>query len=253
MTPDKTIESVARKPLPTPAGQPALAMPTLLNVENFEISRFRRTRIFRAAGFHVVEASGAREALATAARRQLSIALIDVSLPDSNGVELCDTLKRLQPDLPILLISPTAVSPELRQAGLAAGAHSYLGEPVESETLLRTVADALSGAAAESPSDTWLVTDARGVILEASSLGAHLLSASQRGLRQRNLIVFFEHDRDGWRDAMVRADRGERIVRSGHLRPKERRPIRVQVQIQKTRDPGGPSLLWSFRQDEQLG
>jgi CheY-like chemotaxis protein len=252
MTPEKPGASLDPQPQ-SPAAQPALVMPTLLNVEDFEPSRFRRTRIFRAAGFNVIEASSGREALAAAARRQLSIALIDVYLPDSNGVELCDTLKRLQPDLPILLISATGVSPELRQAGLAAGAHTYLGEPVETEILLRSVADALSGIASESPSETWLVTDARGVILEASSLGAHLLSASQRGLRQRSLIVFFEHDRDGWRDAMVRADRGERIVRSGHIRPKERRPVRVQVQIQKTRDPGGPSLLWSFRSEEQLG
>lgn len=227
-----------------------LMVPTLLNVEDFEPSRFRRTRIFRAAGFNVVEAASAREALAAAARRSLSIALIDVHLPDSSGIDLCDTLKRLHPELPVLLISAAGISPEIREAGLAAGAHSYLDEPVASEALLRSVGNALTGIAAEAPSDTWLVTDCRGIILEASGPGARLLSASQRGLRQRNLIVFFEHDRDGWRDAMMRAARGERIVRSGHVRPKERRPIRVHVEIHKTNDGIAPPLLWTFRQAE---
>jgi len=242
------INSENRRPLPQSTGTEPTAplMPTLLNVEDFEPARFRRTRLFRSAGFHVVEAASAREALAAAARRPLSIALIDINLPDSNGIELCDTLRRLQPDLPVLLISAAGISAETRQAGLAAGACSYLGEPVESDVLLQSVGDALTGVASESLSDTWLVTDLRGTILEASTLGAHLLSASQRGLRQRNLIVFFEQDRDGWRDAMVRADRGERIVRMGQLRPKERRPVRVQVQIQKSSDRGAPSLLWSF-------
>ena len=223
------------------------SVPTLLNVEDFEPSRFRRTRIFRAAGYKVVEAATAREALTAAALRQLSVALIDVFLPDSNGIDLCDTLKRLHPNMPVLLISSAGISPQIRDAGLAAGADGYLGEPVESETLLRSVGNALSGGAAETTSDTWLVTDSRGIILEASTPAARLLSASQRGLRQRSLIVFFEQDRDGWRDAMTRASRGERVVRSGHLRPKERRPIRVHVEIQKTTGEIAPPMLWSFR------
>ena len=242
------MESVQRAP--NVRTDPPLSVPTLLNVEDFEPSRFRRTRIFRAAGYKVVEAASAREALAAAAKLQLSIALVDVFLPDSNGIELCDTLKRLHPELPVLLISAAGISPQIREAGLAAGAHSYLGEPLESDVLLRSVGNALTGVSAQSPSDTWLVTDSRGVIVEASTLGARLLSASQRGLRQRSLLVFFEQDRDGWRDAMTRASRGERIVRSGHLRPKERRPIRVQVEIQKTTDEIAPPLLWSFRPAE---
>ena len=246
-----TINAENRRPVPLATGPEPTAplMPTLLNVEDFEPARNRRTRLFRTAGFRVVEAASAREALAAAARRPISIALIDINLPDSNGIELCDTLRRLQPDLPVLLISAAGISAEVRQAGLAAGACSYIGEPVESEVLLRSVGDALTGAAEPLP-DTWLITDVRGTILEASTLGAHLLSASQRGLRQRSLIVFFEQDRDGWRNAMVRADRGERVVRMGQLRPKEHRPIRVQVQIQKTSDGGAPYLLWSFQPAE---
>jgi CheY-like chemotaxis protein len=232
---------------PRVTGHSTPSVPTLLNVEDFEPSRFRRTRIFRAAGYNVVEAATAREALAAAALHQLSVALIDIVLPDSNGIELCDTLKRLHPELPVLLISSMAISPQIRNAGFAAGADGYLGEPVESETLLRSVGNAMSGVAAETASDMWLVTDSRGLILETSTSAAHLLSTSQRGLRQRSLIVFFDQDRDGWRDAMTRATSGERVVRSGHLRPKERRPVRVHVEIQKTNAEVGRPVLCSFR------
>jgi CheY-like chemotaxis protein len=237
-------------PIPQTGEKPTALGPTMLNVEDFEPTRFRRTRIFKAAGYQVVEAASAREALAAASRRALSVALVDVHLPDSSGIELCDTLKRLNPQLPVLLISAIGISPEIREAGLAAGAHSYLAEPVPTDTLLQSVGNALTGTAADSHSEVWLITDSRGSILDASPLGMQLLSASMRGLRQRSLLVFFEHDRDGWRAAMTRASRGERIVHSGHLRPKERRPVRVHVEIQKMADGGAPPLLWTFRTAE---
>lgn len=95
----------------------------------------------------------------------------------------------------------------------------------------------------------WVVTDNDGTILETSALGARLLSGTHRGLQRRSLIVFFEQDRDTWRAAMTRASAGELVFRSGRLRPKERRPLMVRVQIEKTSDAARPMLLWTFQTD----
>jgi len=94
----------------------AASSPVLLNVEDFEPSRFRRTRLLQDAGFQVLEAASAGEALSAATPHRLSVALIDVHLPDSSGITLCDTLKRLDPELPVLLISGISLSHEAEEA-----------------------------------------------------------------------------------------------------------------------------------------
>jgi CheY-like chemotaxis protein len=223
--------------------------PILLNVEDFDQSRYRRTVLLSAAGFHVIEAASAGEALTVATRQPPSVALIDVQLPDASGITLCDTLKRLQPQLPVVMISAVMMSRDVQEAALAAGAYTFLGEPVPTETLVRSVEDALNGFAAQRESDTWVATDAAGIILEASPSGARLLSGTPRGLQRRNLIVFFEQDREGWSNAMTRASAGERVHRSGRLRPKERRPVHVRVALERAPDLSPALLVWTFDTD----
>ncbi len=51
-------------------------------------------------------AANAAEALALAGRGQLSAAIVDQDLPDRNGLELIGELRRLQPGLPVVLLTP---------------------------------------------------------------------------------------------------------------------------------------------------
>ena len=219
---------------------------TVLNVEDFEPSRFLRSRVFKSAGYHVVEADTAGSALMTASQRVISLALIDVHLPDGNGIALCETLKRLNPALPVVLISAVSSSDEAQQAGIAAGADLYLTEPIASDALLRSVNEALTGNVSRIQSNAWIVTDLQGLILDVSPEAASMLSGTARGLQHRSLLIFFDQDRAVWRDAMLRAGRGERILRAGRLRPKERRPITVRAEILPTRDDMPPALVWRF-------
>lgn len=218
--------------------------PVVLNVDDFAPTRFLRTRLFRKAGFSVVEAASATEALSAVSRAPVSVALIDVNLPDSNGIALCDTVKRLHPQVPVLLISAFTISDDLREAGLAAGAYSCLGEPVAPEALIGSINDALAGLTDSAPSTSWVVTDHLGFIVDASPEGAELLNGTVRGLQQRNLLVFFDRDRDAWRAAVERAANGDRVVLEGRLRPKERRPFTVGVEIVRTTSWDRPALVW---------
>lgn len=224
-------------------------IPVLMYVQEGGPARHARARLFRESGFQVVEAGSAREALTTATMQRPSVALIDVKLPDSCGIVLCETLTRLHPGLPVLLVSTASLSAETQEAGLSAGAHGYVSDAVPAETIVQRVSTALNGRPARNHTEMWVVTDNDGTILETSALGARLLSGTHRGLQRRNLIVFFEQDRDAWRAAMTRASAGELVFRSGRLRPKERRPLTVRVQIEKTADAARPMLLWTFQTD----
>jgi CheY-like chemotaxis protein len=216
----------------------------VLNVEDFEPARYMRTRILQKAGYSVLEAASAAEALSAVNHVTPAVALIDINLPDGNGVTLCDTVKRLHPQTPVLLISAYPISDEIRQAGLAAGAYGSLGEPVAAEALLRGVSQAIAGENSLAGCAAWVVTDPVGFILDASREGAELLNGTIRGLLARNLLVFFDQDRDSWRVALTRAASGERVVLTGRLRPKERRPLAVTVQIAKADAWDRPALQW---------
>jgi hypothetical protein len=156
-------------------------------------------------------------------------------------------LKRLHPALPVLMISSAPVTPETREAAWAAGASCCLSEPIGRDTLVSSIADAIAGLTEHGVSGTWVVTDPLGFILEASLAVARLLNVTVRGLQQRNLVVFFERDRAAWQFALTRALSGERVVQSGSLRPKERRPLMLTVEISRATAWQRPALRWIFQ------
>jgi len=66
-----------------------------------------------------------------------SVILLDVQLPDTNGLEFCRTLKqddRYQ-NVPIVLLSARYTEPADRAEGMLAGAESYLSKPISVESL----------------------------------------------------------------------------------------------------------------------
>ena len=224
-------------------------LPVLMYVQQAGPSRHLRVRLVRESGFHVLEAGSAREALAAAMRQRPAAALIDITLPDSSGIVLCDMLTRLHPGLPVLLVSTASLSPEAHEAGLSAGAQGCVSDALPAEAILQRLNGSLDDQPARGDTEMWVATDYDGTILETSTLGARLLSGTHRGLLRRNLLVFFEQDRDAWRSAMGRASAGERVFRAGRLRPKERRPLMVRVEVERTADATRPMLLWTFHTD----
>lgn len=220
--------------------------PVILNVEDFEPARFLRSRVLRSAGFEVVEADSADVAMQLAAAKTLQLALVDVDLPDGNGFSVCDALKHTYPSLPVLLISAVHVSAWDRHAAQNTCADGYLIEPLPALTLLRRVSDALCGIQQE-PSQNWVVTDVAGSIADASPPGAHMLGISAAHLRRRSILMFFERDREEWRHALHLAAIGQIVRRSGSLRPRDRRPLTVDVEIAAEPNvPRGAEMRWIF-------
>jgi CheY-like chemotaxis protein len=80
-------------------------MPVILNVDAHEAARTGRTILLKASGYRVVEAQSAAEAIRVMLRQTISLALVEMQLPDSDGAELCGTLKRLP-----FVLSPAVVS-----------------------------------------------------------------------------------------------------------------------------------------------
>jgi two-component system KDP operon response regulator KdpE len=93
-----------------------------------EIQILRALRVvLRDAGFEVVATATAEEALDTAAVHPPNAAIIDLILPDGDGVEVCARLREWS-DMPILVLSAVGEEAEKVRA-LNAGADDYVTKP----------------------------------------------------------------------------------------------------------------------------
>jgi hypothetical protein len=97
------------------------------------------------------------------------------------------------------------------------------------------------------PTVSWVVTDGYGMLLEASPEAAEMLNLSTTGLRWRQLLVFFDGDREHWRQALCAAAAGLMVDREGAVRPRERRPLRIRAEITRAHDRlDRNAVLWTF-------
>lgn len=108
------------------------------------------------AGFEVVPATTAREALDAIAVRPPEAAIIDLVLPDGDGVDVCRTIREWS-EMPILVLSAVGDEREKVRA-LDAGADDYVSKPFAVGELLARLRVALRHAAAgESGEPTFTV------------------------------------------------------------------------------------------------
>jgi PAS domain S-box-containing protein len=111
----------------------------VLAVDDNSAALYATSRVLRAAGYEVIEASTGAAALAAASRADLVV--LDVNLPDMDGFEVCRRL-RASPEtarLPVLHLSATFTNSSDFAQGFEAGADSYLTRPVEAPVLIATV------------------------------------------------------------------------------------------------------------------
>ena len=92
-------------------------------------------------GYHVTTAADAQEAKAALVNFAFDLMVLDVMLPDQDGVSLTTEL-RASVDLPILLLTALGET-EDRVNGLAAGADDYLVKPFDPRELLLRIATIL--------------------------------------------------------------------------------------------------------------
>ena len=123
----------------------------ILNVDDNDGARYAKTRILSRAGFHVIEAATGTAALERVRADAPDLVLLDVKLPDINGLEVCRQIKASADTASTLVLqtSAAAVHSLDRIRGLEGGADSYLTEPVEPAELIAHVRALLRARLAE--------------------------------------------------------------------------------------------------------
>ena len=86
-------------------------------------------------GFDVRSASSPEEALAAMTNGDFDAALVDINMPQMNGLELSRRLLDQRPDLPVVVITAFG-SLETAIAAIRAGAYDFVTKPFEIEQLV---------------------------------------------------------------------------------------------------------------------
>lgn len=94
---------------------------------------------FRKHGYEVSTASNAEEAMRATDEISLSLVVLDVLLPDSDGLEILERMKAAHPNLPVIIMTGIGFDEELLQEAIQKGASGYLSKTLPLDQLLMEV------------------------------------------------------------------------------------------------------------------
>ena len=115
-------------------------MSTILIVEDNEKNMKLVRDILQFKGYQTIEAVTGNQGLALARERQPDLILMDIQLPDINGIEALRQI-RAEPALsktPVVAVS-ASVMPDEQQKIVASGFDAYITKPIDLKSFVATV------------------------------------------------------------------------------------------------------------------
>lgn len=122
--------------------------PRILVVDDEPGVRLLLEQVLGDVGYYVTVAANGRLALAQVRSRDFDVVIIDLSLPDQDGMEVMRQVRSEFPHTPILAVSGYMVG-DMPEKAIAAGASVTLRKPSSPEKILTTVYSLIA------PQSTW--------------------------------------------------------------------------------------------------
>lgn len=120
---------------------------TVLLVDDDSGARRSLVELLAHAGYTVLEAATAADARRVAEQQEPALAVLDLVLPDGDGLSLLSELRACWPALPAIVVT-AYVEPRSIVEAMRRGAVDYLAKPVDPEGFLSTCRGALANRAA---------------------------------------------------------------------------------------------------------
>ncbi len=111
-------------------------MPSVLIVDDEPLQRGILKTILSEESFEVLESGSVDEALKVYSKYQPDIVLTDLKMPEKSGIDLLDELKNLSERPPTIIIMTAYGTISSAVEAIKKGAFDYLTKPLEKETLL---------------------------------------------------------------------------------------------------------------------
>ncbi len=115
--------------------------PKILVVEDNDRNRRLIRMVLKAKGYEVVEAVTAEEAIVQLNNEPVALILMDIQLPEMDGLELTQNIKENPDtkDIPIIALTAYAMKGD-REKFLTAGCDGYIAKPIDTRELPNIVA-----------------------------------------------------------------------------------------------------------------
>ena len=120
----------------------------LLIVDDEAIVRDSLGKWFREEGYEIGAAESASEALARLAEQRWDLAMVDIKMPGTDGIELQRRMREIDPELLVIIMTGYA-SVETAVQALKNGAYDYVTKPFDPDEFAHTVRKALAHRSTE--------------------------------------------------------------------------------------------------------
>lgn len=113
---------------------------TILYVEDNRDNRTLVRRVLAAAGYNMIEAANATEALTTLTTSKPDLILMDINMPDKDGYTLTTEIREIPglSNIPIIAITANVMRGD-REKSLEAGCDGYIQKPIDIDLLVEQI------------------------------------------------------------------------------------------------------------------
>ena len=118
-------------------------MAVILVTDDSSFQRTIITSILKTEGYDVIQAKNGREGLDLARSHKPDLMILDILMPDINGIEILQEIKASSPDLPVIM-STADIQNTTQEECMKKGATAFLTKPIKKAVLLEAVIKALS-------------------------------------------------------------------------------------------------------------
>lgn len=134
----------------------------ILIVEDHTLTRFAIKTILEDVDFteKVYEAQNAKEAYTIVANKKIDLILMDLGLPNINGIDATKEIKTKYPQIKVVILTSHSSEEDVIQS-LRAGANSYCCKEIEPQMLINVVKTTLDGA-------SWFDSKVSDIVLNAT-------------------------------------------------------------------------------------
>lgn len=167
--------------------------PSVLIVDDSLTVRMDLAEAFESAGFSTLLASTVAEARTLLARQPVSAVILDVILPDEDGIELLREIRAAQSaQAPFVLLLSSEADVRDRIRGISVGADDYVGKPYDTSYVIARVRELLRARTPVEPpaKQTILIIDDSstfrgelGAALESANYAVVTAADGEEGLR----------------------------------------------------------------------
>jgi DNA-binding NtrC family response regulator len=119
-----------------------MSKPRILVIDDEEIVRISCRKCLTPEGYEVDVAGNGADGLRLARENHYDLILTDLKMPDMDGMEFLMTMKEMQPEAKVIMITGYSTVEHAEEA-TRLGAYNYIEKPFTPDTLIAAVKEAL--------------------------------------------------------------------------------------------------------------